>query len=165
MNIKLYEIASDYQKAFDDMVEMDLPEDVVSDSLAALKGELVEKGRAVGAYVLNLQAQVDIYKAHEAKIAAKRKTAENSLNWLKNYLKFNMEKAGITKIEGKDGLFSVKLTKPRESVVIDDLNKIPEDYIRTTIAPDKTLIKKAIKDGFNVIGAHLGEGNSGIKIG
>ncbi|MBM6697109.1 siphovirus Gp157 family protein, partial [Bifidobacterium pullorum subsp. saeculare] len=44
-----------------------------------------------------------------------------------------------------------------ESVEVWDSAQLPRDYMRETVKvePDKTLIKKAIKDGFDVPGAKL----------
>ena len=44
-----------------------------------------------------------------------------------------------------------------ERLEVDDESKIPDEYIRVTVKkePDKTAIKKAIKDGREIDGVHL----------
>ena len=160
--MKLYEIAKEYEGALNALSEMDLTLEVVEDTLSAIKGEVVDKGRAVGAYILNLEADIGTLKEHESRIAARRKSLETRLNWLREYLRENMEKCGIKKIESP--FFTATLLPPKESVVIDDLSLIPPDYKRIKEEADKTLITKAIKDGYEVKGAHLAPGKPGIRI-
>lgn len=159
--MNLYEISKEFEDTLSDLIDMEVEEEVLKDTLSGVVAEFEDKGKAVAAYALNLKAQVDTYKEHEAKIAKKRKSAENRLNWLKEYLRSNMVRTGISKIEAP--LFSVKLTTPKESVVVDE-TKLDADYMRVKSEPDKTLIKKAIKDGYEVKGASLVKGEPGISI-
>lgn len=161
--MKLYELSEQYESALNELSNMeDLTPEVVTDSLAALKGDLEEKGRAVAAFTLNVDADIKTLKDHEDAIAAKRKTLEKRRDWMRDYLRENMEKCGITKIESP--YFNITLTKPRKAVVIDDETALPRDYMRVVESPDKSLIKRAMDDGYEVPGAHMGEGKPGLRI-
>jgi hypothetical protein len=74
-----------------------------------------------------------------------------------------MQAANITKIESP--YFTLSIAKNPESVIVDCDTIIPADYFRQPETPppvlDKTLVKKAIKDGFEVPGCHL---ESGVRL-
>lgn len=157
MTMKLYQLADEYQQALEVLDDPELPEEVVRDTLEALQGGLVQKGQAVAAYALNLSAEIEALKAHEKRVAAKRKTLEGREEWLRGYLKSNMERCGINEIKAIDGTFTAKLGKGRPSVVIDNEKLLPDDseFVRWKREVDKTAIAAAIKNGQEVPGAHL----------
>lgn len=164
-NLSLYTMTKDFEQAFLTLVDMDLPEDALRDTLEALEGELTLKGANVAAFILNLEAEAEKIKEAETRIAARRKVFENKAARMREYLKDNMEAAGIKKIEAIDRTFVVTLIAPRSSVVVDDAKLLPKECIRVTITeqPDKTLIGQMLKDGKEVAGVHL-EYKAGLKI-
>lgn len=95
--------------------------------------------------------------AQHERISDRRKALEKRAENMREYLRTNMEKAGISEIKALDGSFTAKLGKGRPSVVIDDEDALPGDseFVRWTKAPNKTAIADAIKAGQEVPGAHL----------
>lgn len=161
--MQLYKLADEYQQALNDLHNMDdLTPEIIHDSLAGMVGEIEDKSKAVAAFTLNIDAQISMLKEHEATISAKRKALEKRRDWMRDYLRENMERCGISKIESP--YFNITLTKPRKQVVIDDESKLPRDYMRVVESPDKTLIKKAIDDGYEVPGARMVDGKPGLMI-
>lgn len=163
-NLSLYSMTDQYQQAFLDLADSDIPENAINDTLEALEGELTIKAANVAAFALNLEAEAEKIKAAEERIAARRKAYEAKAKRIRTYLKENMERAGIKKIEALDGSFCATLTAPRASVVIDDESVIPEELMRVVRSPDKSLIAAALKDKQDIPGAHL-EFNAGLRIG
>ena len=157
MTMKLYQLADEYQQALEILDDPELPDEVVRDTLEALQGGLAQKGQAVAAYALNLAAEIEALKAHEKRVAAKRRALEGREEWLRGYLESNMERCGITEIKAIDGTFTAKLGKGRPSVVIDDEKLIPDDseFVKWSRTLDKTAIAAAIKAGKEVPGAHV----------
>jgi hypothetical protein len=163
-NLSLYTMAKEYESAFLALIDSDIPEDAINDTLEGLEGELTIKATNVAAFVLNLEAEAEKIKQVEQRIAARRKAYENKAARIRTYLKENMERAGIKKIEALDGSFSATLTAPRESVVVADENSLPDEYFRTVMSADKMAIGAALRSGKEVPGAHL-EYNAGLRIG
>lgn len=89
----------------------------------------------------------------------KVKTQERRQDWLRRYLQEHMSAAGISEITDERGIFKASLSVGRdEAVEVFDEAQLPEDYLREVPAKfeaDKTLIKKALKDGYDVPGARL----------
>jgi hypothetical protein len=140
------------------------------DQIDAETGELPEgfedaralvtsKAVAVTAYILEADRHIESIKAYIKDMTSKIKTAEKRQDWLRRYLSEHMAAAGITEIKDERGVFSASLSVGRdESVDVFDEAQLPQDYLREIPAKyeaDKTLIKKALKDGFEVPGARL----------
>lgn len=159
MSIQLYAIADRYTQAFYALADSDFDDETIDGTLESIEGEIVEKGKNIAAFWLNLGAEIEAIKLAESRIAARRKTLENKQARLKEYLKENMARCGITEIRSDDGTFKAKLYLGRdESVVIDDESAIPMDYKReipVSYQVDKTLAKKAIHDGYEIPGLHI----------
>lgn len=86
----------------------------------------------------------------EEKLAKRRRSCENAAQRCKDYLSHALDGEKL-----KTARVSV-FYKSNESVTIDDLGSLSEEYIRIPEPQaDKTAIKKAIKAGKEVTGAHL----------
>lgn len=157
--MNLYEISTQYLATAQQLAELDIDEQTLSDTLEAEAWPVEEKVRAVSAVILNLQAEADMVKGTADRIAKRAKALQSRADALHDYLLINMQRTGITEIKALDGTFKAKLYRERDaSVVIDSENLIPADYMREIPArcePDKVLIKKAINDGYEVPGAHI----------
>lgn len=130
------------------------------------KLELIEttynnKAMAVGAYILNSSATIDMMKNHVKQMQEKIAHAEHQSERLKQYLADGMKMTGITEIKANDGTFSVKLYIDRdESVEIDATATFPHELCNPPkppppLTPSKTLIKEAIKRGEPIAGARI----------
>lgn len=160
MSLSLYVLAGEYRAAAEQLADLDLPDDVVRDTLESISGDLEAKSVNVASFVRNLEASADQIKEAEASMAARRKAIEKRAANVRQYLLDNMVAAGISKIECPYFKLAVRENPP--SVVINEPGLIPASYMTDPPppppAPDKTLIKKAIQDGFEVPGAHLTRG-------
>lgn len=156
-SVALYELAGEYRQAFNALSDTDMDEQTVADTLDGLRFPVEEKCKSVAAFVRNLEATAEQIKLAEKQMADRRKAFENRAERIREYLKANMEVAGITQIECSHFKLSIKKNPP--SVVIDAESQIPADYMTVPVAPppapDKKLIAAALKDGFEVPGCHL----------
>lgn len=156
--MRLYEIANDYQEiqrlAEDDesMIE------AVADTLDGITGEFEDKAQAVVAVATNTEADIDAIDAQIKRLQDKKKTIKARADWLRDYLKHNMDATGIDKIQCP--LFTITLSKPTQKAEITDEKALPDDYVvvKTEFKPDKREILKALKEGKDVPGAALSEG-------
>jgi len=139
----LYELASEYQDALLTLTDMD--DEAVIDTLEGLKGELEVKAVNVAMYCGNITATITAMKDAEKRIADRRKAYENRVAHINQYLKKNMENAGIHKIETPEMKLAIQKNPPR--VNINDETAVPEEFWneRTTIVLDKKLLKAALE--------------------
>lgn len=157
----LYEMTSQMigLKAMLDDPEIDFD---LTDTLDGLEGDIQDKAENLLAVVSNIGSDVDQIDSEIKRLQARKKTLTNSQDRLREYLRFNMDAAGIQKITCP--LFSITLTKPRPVVQIDDETKIPDDYIKVTRTPVKADILRELKAGKEIPGASLGESKPGLMI-
>ena len=157
----LFILAAEHRALSDKLHDLDIDDQTILDTLEGESTDLVEKGKNVAAVFRNLESDAKQIKEAEQQLAERRKAIEKRAESLKNYLKTNMEIAGIQKIECP--WFVITLANNPEAVTVDDETEIPRDYFKEIPASyqlDKTLVKQAIKDGFTVPGAHLSRGTS-----
>lgn len=157
----LFQLAAEHRALADKLHDLDLDDQTIADTLEGESGDLIEKGKNVAAVFRNLESDAKQIKEAEQQLAERRKAYEKRAESLKQYLKTNMEVAGINKIECP--WFVITLAQNPESVTVDDEAAIPRDYFKeipATYQLDKALVKQAIKDGFEVPGARLTRGTS-----
>ena len=152
----LYLLTQEFREAAEKLADAELPDEVIADTLESLQFPIEEKAKNVAMVIRNIEASAKAIKEAADAMILRAKSEENRAKHLKGYLQSAMEATGITKIESP--YFVISLRNNPESVVIDAESQIPADYMRevpATYSPDKTLIKKAIQDGYEVPGCHL----------
>lgn len=155
MNITLF-AASEILRGLLDQIDVESGE--LPEGFEDARAIVATKATAVAAYVLETERQADYLKTYAKEVTERAKTAEKRAAWLRQYLATHMAGAGITKIADERGLFSATLDVGRDkSVDVFDANQVPSDYMREVVKyeADKTLIRKAIDDGFDVPGARV----------
>jgi hypothetical protein len=160
MNTSLYVIAGEYTAAMNKLVDSDLPIEVINDTLEGLSGDLETKATNVAMFVRNLESPAEQIKVAEKAMADRRKAIEKKADSIRRYLKDNMQRCGINKIECPH--FALTLKKNPPSVVIDDVEAIPAEFMVTPAppppAPDKKAIGDKLKNGEEVPGCRLEQG-------
>lgn len=142
----------------------DLPADAIADTLEAIQGTIHEKAQALADWSLDMDGNMLKIDAAIERLQDKKKSIQKRKESLHEYLRMNMEAADIKKISCP--LFTITHVDGSDIVEITDESALPDDYVsvKTTVSPDKNLIKKALKDGYEVSGARLGKGKSSIRI-
>lgn len=124
----------------------------------ALQMERDTKIENIGCWIKNLAADAEALKAEAKTMTERAKSAEKKADSLKRYLTaaLNGEKFTSTRCAIS--------WRRSVSVEIDEaeIPELPEQYIRTktTIEPDKTAIKDALKAGEIIEGCRLVEKNN-----
>jgi hypothetical protein len=153
--MQLYKITEQYHQALSVLTDSDLDAQTISDTLEGLKGDIEVKAKNVAAFISNRKAEINAVKEASKKLADRAKFEQSSLDRLTEYLKYNMELAGITEIRSPELLLKIKTNPP--SVIIDDESVIPKCFFteKTVISINKTAIKEDLKCGNTVQGAHI----------
>lgn len=98
MNVTLYKLADEYLIAAEKLQEMDMPPEVVEDTLESISGDIQEKATNIAMLVRNWESTVEAMEKAEKEIASRRKAVENRINHIKEYLLFNMQRTGIKRL-------------------------------------------------------------------
>lgn len=152
----LYVLAQEYRAAAQKLSDLDMPPEVVSDTLESLSGELELKAQNVALMVRAFEADAAAITQWAKDAQARAKAIISRADHLRSYLATNMDAAGIEKIEGPGVRISFRKSS---AVVIDEEGLIPSELMRQPEppppAPDKKAIGDAIKAGQAVPGAHI----------
>lgn len=143
----LYEI----DQAILECVDFETGEIIDQEQLDSLMMERDAKIESVALWIKNLESDALAYKAEKEAFAQREKQATEKTKRLKEWLarvcegeKFSTSKCAIS-------------FRKSESVEIADGANIPNEYLRvkTTIEPDKTAIKNALKSGAEIDGCQI----------
>lgn len=158
--MKLYEFTQNYLQVIERAEELD--EDVLIDTIAAIKESVEDKAENIAKLVRSFESDAKTIKAEEERLAAKRKTLENQVSYLKKYLFEQLDAMGIQKI--KRPLFTIAIQANPPSVDVIDESLIPDDFwIPLGSKLDKTSILLLLKTGEMVPGATIKK-SRGLRI-
>lgn len=160
-DITLYTIADQYLQDLQKLQDMDLDEQTFADTLESLSGDLEVKATNVAMFVRNLEASAESIKAAEKQMAERRKAIESKAERIRNYLKDNMARTGITKIDCP--YFALSLRNSPPAIEVINADEIPAQYFDIPEPPapvlNKNRLKDDLKNGVIVEGARLTQGS------
>lgn len=153
----LYQLSNEFQEAQIKLLESDFDEQTIADTLEGMAGDLETKAVNVAMFIRNVETTADAIKQAETEMANRRKSLEKKADAIRQYLKDNMQRCGITKIESP--YFALTIKKNPPTVIIDNAGLIPERFYvhpePPAPYPDKKAIAEELKAGKEVNGAHL----------
>jgi len=162
--MRLYELNKQLQQLSDLIESGEVTEESLADTIEGVEGMFDQKAESICYVIRNMEASADAVKAEEARLAKRRKQYLDGVERLKGYLKLSMVESGHKSV--KSDLFTISLTPPPKVVEIDDERAIPDEYKTRTVidSVDKKKVLAQLKDGAVIPGAHLGDGNYGLRI-
>jgi hypothetical protein len=157
--MKLYELANDYLALLDAIDNDEIPEEAIADTLESITACIEDKADSIACLLKSLDADCIAIKAEETRLAERRKAKEKAHERIKQYLSETLQRAGLDKIETARNKITFRKS---ESVEVDEAAFIEwaqknRDDLLTYSAPkvNKTEVKKALKDGAEIVGAEL----------
>src|SRR5690606_3924103 len=158
MSLTLYELTGNYQQLLELADEAD-PQ-AFEDTLNVLEDEINHKAENIAKVIKTLEAEAKALEDEKKRLENRITSRKNKIQRLKDYLKENLEKAGLPKAKGKT--FTVWV-QDSEKVHVSDESAIPEQYFVMKRQLSKTAIKEAIENGQQVAGAEIVK-NKSIRI-
>ena len=152
----IYQVAIEYIEAANRLQDLDLDATTLIDSLDGMGFDLEAKVTNTMFVSRNLKATAAAIKEAEEVLSVRRKAMENRAAYLDKGMFEAMIKTGIKRIESP--FFIVSIANNPGSVDVFEAGLLPSDYMRcvpATEEPDKALIAKALKAGFDVPGARI----------
>ena len=159
--MKLYELTQNYLNLLDLLENPEVPADIIQTALEEVEDNFQDKAENIIKLIKSVEGDIKTYKEEELRLSTRRKVLENKVANLKEYLECSLKAIGKTEIKGK--LFTLKIQKNAPSVVIDDFNTIPKEYLKVVEEVDKKKIKEDLKNGLDIPGAKL-ESSESLRI-
>lgn len=162
--IVIYQLTGQYMQLAEKLSSLDLDAQTIADTIEAsgITDEIAVKAQGIEMVARGAELYCPAIDAEIERLQALKAHRQKIANGLRDYLKLNMESAGIEKIECS--LFKISIKKNPPAVEILDEQQIPKSFWVTpepkppVATPDKTAIKKAIQAGQDVAGAKLVQG-------
>lgn len=146
--MKLYEI----NKAILECVDPETGELIDFEKFNELQIEKGEKIEGVALWYKDLIAEANAIKEEKDRLAEREKSARNKAERLKSYLSYTLNGEQF-----KTARCALSFRKS-EKVIVEDVYRLPESYLKySEPKADLTEIKKAIKSGEKINGAHIEE--------
>jgi predicted nuclease with TOPRIM domain len=161
--MKLYELSNAYAQVLE-RLEEEGETLSLRDTLESIQEPLEDKAENIAKLIQSINADCEVIKGEEKRLADRRKALENKVSSLKQYLFEQLEFAGIGKVKRPTITISVQNNPPSVDVVDDSL--IPKSYwIVPEPVPtlDKKSIMKILKEGEEIPGVTLKQGR-GLRI-
>lgn len=127
-----------------------------SKDIEQLQLDRQSKIESIALYIKNKEALANDITEEIKTLTERKKAVERKIQSIKDYIQFVL---GGEKFETAKCAISYRKSS---KVEIDDIEQVPEDYIRLEIkkSPDKTAIKKAMNEGAEIAGCHVVECNN-----
>jgi len=156
--MKLYELTQNYLNLLDLLENPDVPKDVIESALEELEGNLEDKADNIAKLIRSMEADIKGHKDEEDRLSTRRKVLENKVKGLREYLQSSMKALGKEEVKAK--LFTLKIQINQPSLIIEDKDKLPKEYIKTVEEADNKKIKELLLSGVKIQGARLEKGSS-----
>lgn len=148
MKETLYELTQKYKQAFENLIMDEETGEIINWSIIDnATDNFEEKCENVACYIKNLDALASAIKKEEEEQYKRRKSIENKIEQLKNYLGNCILETGKEKIE--TAKCKLNFRKSYSIEIIESIDNIDERFVKTKTEKyaDKTAIKDAIKNG------------------
>lgn len=129
----------------------------LGDTLESVELEIADKLEGYAMVIKNIQSDIDGLKAEEKRLSERRRSLENSVKRMKEAMSSTLEL-----VEDDDkGKKRVKTDKfsfyfiERASAIVEDVNELPINFIKTEIKADSKALTEYLKSGNEVKGATL----------
>lgn len=158
--MKLYELTDDYLNLMEMAEELD--EETFQDTLESIQDAIEDKVENTAYLIRNLESDVKVLKDEEKRLRERRQTLESKIARMKDYLKEQLEKAGIEKV--KRPLITISIQNNPPSVKVIDEKLIPSNFmIPQEPKMDKKGILERLKNGEKIPGVELQQ-TRGLRI-
>lgn len=157
--MKLYEITAQYQNIYALLQNSEFAEDEdILTALDQIEDAFENKVQQTIFMMKNIEAEIDPIDAEIKRLQAMKKACQNNIDRIKNRLRENMKAIGMSKLNC--GLFSLSYRlQEANAVELDETeflaNNLDEDLVTVKVTPNKTEIKRRLKNGEEIIGARL----------
>ena len=156
--MKLYELTGAYNDIFGLLeTEDELNFQALEDTLQAIEGDLEQKAGGIAKMIISLQKTAEAFGGEAIRLADKKRSLENKVKWLKDYMMQAMEAISKDKIQTDVG--TICRQKSPAGVSVIDAKAIPDEFwYQPDPQLDKSSVLSALKRGAQVPGAELHQG-------
>lgn len=125
--MKLYELSDQYRVDVARLADLDLPPEVVLDTIEGMQGAVQDKIKAVLIVAMEMEGEAKVRSEHAKRMAESAKATAARADALRSYAQITIQNCGLVP-PLRFPEFSVALQKNPASCEITDENKLPAEF-------------------------------------
>lgn len=131
----LFEIISQYQADLGRLSDLDLPPEVVMDTMESMQGDVTDKIRAIVAFALQLESDAEAKQAHAKRMNEAADVLVRRAESLRMYAQIGLMNSGLA-LPLRAPEFNLNLAKMPPSVEVIDADALPTSLLNKTAKLD-----------------------------
>ena len=163
--LSLFQITNEFQELMNKAEDGEITEELYNEIGTQLAVELKNKSTNIVGYIQNENVLIEAMNVQIERLQKLKKSKQNNIDNFKKYVKEQMEKLNLPKVETELGTLSI--AKSPISVEIIEEDKITNEYkkIVQEVKVDKTKIKEHFKETGEIIkGVKINTNNTYLKV-
>lgn len=161
--LSMYEMTSEWQNVFDMLLDPEIPEEAVMDTIEMIEADMDIKADSYAKIIKSMDGDVKKIDEEIERLRDRKASIINRKNWLKSGLENMMRTTGRMKF--KTALFSFGIQKNGGNVpvvFVPDI-PVPSEWLKPG-DPDTTKIRKHLEAGGELPFATLGVRGESLRI-
>ncbi len=127
----LFEIIGQYQADLNRLSDLELPVEVVMDTMESMQGDVTDKIRAIVAFALQLESDAAAKNAHAKRMTEAAEVLERRAESLRMYAQIGLMNSGLA-LPLRAPEFNLNLAKMPPSVEVIDADALPTSMLNKT---------------------------------
>lgn len=163
----LYELNVQMQEILDMAESGEFDEELISNTIEGVEGEIEIKLDSYGVIIIELQADIEKIDQEIKRLTSKKKTIANSINYLKNMVMQTMGTLNTRKVKGDKFTWTIAKNGGKAPLIIDESMPaicLPEEYQLWDVKPNKDVIRQDLEAGKQLPYARLGERGESLRL-
>lgn len=167
---QLYKISDKFLGLKEAFESGNIDDDAFNDTIEAIEMDFSEKVGNILTLRASFKSKVESIKAEKKRLSELQTTTENAIDRLEEYLRYEMGRTGIKKVQDDKSLRQVSLSDTAPKVLVKpdaiDYKAIPCDYVTEQVnyKVDFTTIKNDLISGKEIKGFSLADGKRKLTI-
>lgn len=157
----LYEMNQSWQEVFELLLDPEVPEEAVYDSIEGIEAGMDEKADSYAKIIFSMEADAGEIDQEIKRLQERKRMLLKRRDWLKQMLFGVMKDTGREKF--KTALFSFSIQKNGGARPVDLVGEVPADWLKPG-EPDTQKIRKWLESGNELPFAVLGERGESLRI-
>lgn len=160
----LYELTDELLELMRMAEDPDIDPQTLADTMEGVTGEFTEKAEGYGRVIREVEADIEKYTKEIERLTNWKSNAVNSVKRMKDHLMMAMIATDNTKFKSDHFKFSVAKNGGLQPLHVDEIEKVPAEYIIHEPKVDTDKIRKALNDGQELPFAYFKERGQHLSI-
>ena len=163
----LYDLNIQFQTILEMAEAGDIDPQLITDTLEGVEGDIEAKLDSYGVVVNELLTDVAKIDTEIKRLVEKKKVINNNVDRMKAAVADAMRIMDKRKVAGERFTWQIQKNGGKAPLVFEDwfdALALPEDFQDWEVRPDKDAIRRALEQGVDIEGVHIGERGESLRL-